>query len=326
MTFQTPSWEPRLISWAHEGLRSRERMDLDKISIPDRKSDELEKAFNYCDAVTKKHSRTFYLASSLLNREKRNAVRVLYAFCRVTDDMVDRKEGDVEEKLRRWETLIREPSVDCTDRVVLAWTFIRHCYRIPILYGEQLIEGVKNDLVQNRYNTFDDLVNYCYGVASTVGLMSMHIIGFNNNEAIIYAIKLGIALQLTNILRDVGEDWKLGRLYLPQAELKYFKLSDQDIAAGRVTENWRNFMKFQINRTRKLYEQSIPGIRMLNKDGRFAIASAALLYQGILDDIEKHDYNVFNRRAYISKWDKIYRLPGIWLQSLKKFNSTVLKF
>ncbi len=142
--------------------------------------------------------------------------------------------------------------------------------------------------------------------------MSMHIIGFFTEEAIEYAVKLGVALQLTNILRDINEDWERGRLYLPQEELDRFGLTENDIDRGIVTDRWREFMKFQIARARRLYAEAWPGIAMLNPDGRLAIAAAADLYRAILNDIEAHDYNVFNRRAHLTKWEKLRRLPGLW--------------
>jgi phytoene synthase len=177
---------------------------------------------------------------------------------------------------------------------------------------EQLIEGVRRDLNQKRYATFEELTAYAYGVASTVGLMSMHIIGFSSPAAIPYAIKLGVALQITNILRDVSEDWRMGRLYLPLQELAAYGLSEADVARGQVDRRWRAFMRFQIARVRRLYEEAWPGIALLNKDGRFAIAAAGELYRAILDDIEAHDYDVFSRRAHLSAWRKLGRLPGIW--------------
>jgi phytoene synthase len=197
----------------------------------------------------------------------------------------------------------------------LAWADARQRYQIPARYAEQLVEGVSRDLDQDRYETFTDLATYSYGVASTVGLMSMHIIGFTNPDAIPYAIKLGLALQMTNILRDVGEDWQRGRLYLPNEELEAFGLTEDDIAAGEVTDKWREFMRFQIERTRQLYEESWTGIMMLHKDGRFAIAAAAGLYRGILDSIEANDYDVFNHRAHVSTWGKLRLLPNLWWQS-----------
>jgi len=155
-------------------------------------------------------------------------------------------------------------------------------------------------------------------VASTVGLMSMHIVGFKDQSAIPYAVKLGVALQLTNILRDVAEDWQNGRLYLPLHELKAFSLSEADIAAGTNDHRWKAFMAFQIRRARKLYDEALPGIALLDRRGRLAVAAAAELYRAILDDIEAHDYDVFTRRAHISKSQKLLRLPGIWFRAMTR--------
>jgi phytoene synthase len=177
-----------------------------------------------------------------------------------------------------------------------------------------LIDGVARDLSQTRYQTFNDLATYCYGVASTVGLMSMYIIGFKNNDAVPYAIKLGVALQMTNILRDVGEDYRNGRLYLPREELVTYGIREEDIAAGRVTDNWRQFMKFQIERTRQLYAEAWAGVKMLEREGQLAVGAASTFYQGILEDIESHDYDVFSRRANLSAWGKLSRIPALWVK------------
>ena len=143
--------------------------------------------------------------------------------------------------------------------------------------------------------------------------MVMHIIGFSGPEAIPYAVRLGVALQLTNILRDVGEDWHADRLYLPQNELAAFGLTEEDIDVGRVDDRWRAFLGFQIARNRRLYAQAMPGIALLHPDGRFAIAAAAGLYRAILEDIEAHDMDVFTRRAHVSQWSKVRRLLGMWM-------------
>jgi phytoene synthase len=140
----------------------------------------------------------------------------------------------------------------------------------------------------------------------------MWIVGFKNNSAVPYAIKLGVALQMTNILRDVGEDYRNGRLYLPREELAHYYIREEDIAAGRITDNWRQFMQFQIERTRHLYEDSWAGVKMLEREGQLAIGAASVFYQGILDDIEKHDYDVFTRRASLSAVGKVSRIPALW--------------
>ena len=301
------SWEHPLLALAFEGLESHHQAE----PIPAEAS-LLESAYRYCEAITAEHSRTFYVASALLPRRKRRAVRALYAFCRISDDLVDRAQPDPLDRLMAWQEHSLSAHSPQDDLVALAWADTRARYRIPRRYAEQLIEGVRRDLEQDRYQSFEELSAYCYGVASTVGLMAMHIIGFEGREAVPYALKLGVALQLTNILRDVGEDWQAGRVYLPQQELAEFGLDEEDLARGKVDARWQAFMRFQIERNRRLYQEAMPGISLLEGDGRFAIATAADLYQAILDDIEAHQGEVFTRRAHINKWGKIRRLPRIW--------------
>lgn len=311
MVAQTPSWENQLLSLAGEAWHMGTAVAVTPIA----EDHLLKEAYAYCEKITAVHSRSFHLASGLLPEEKRQAVRALYAFCRITDDIVDNPQGNVQAKLDNWHRHAFSNMPPHDDLPAVAWADARQRYQIPVRYAEQLVEGVSRDLNQDRYETFADLATYSYGVASTVGLMSMHIIGFSNPDAISYAIKLGLALQMTNILRDVGEDWRRGRLYLPSDELAAFGITEDDIAAGVVTEKWRDFMRFQIERTRQLYEESWTGIMMLHKDGRFAIAAAAGLYRGILNSIEANDYDVFNHRAHVSTWGKLKMMPALWWQS-----------
>ena len=308
MTYRYYNWEKPLLAMAYEGRHSTLPAELTVVYDPAL----LEQAYAHCEQITAENSRSFSLASRLLPEPQRRATRALYAFCRTTDDIVDRPTGNIPQSLRDWggQALSGLPPGD--NPVALAWTDTTARYQIPQQYAQQLIHGVERDLYQTRYDTFADLAKYCYGVASTVGLMSMHIIGFTGDEAIKYAVKLGVALQLTNILRDVAEDWQNGRLYLPQEELADFDLTEADIAAGVVTDRWRRFMQFQIDRTQQLYAEAWPGIAMLAPAGRLAIAAAAEFYRGILNDIAAHDYDVFSRRAHLSGWAKLRQLPGLW--------------
>lgn len=309
--YHAQTWENVLLSLAGEADSVDKPVDQPPTVSPDL----LMFAHEQCEQITAVHSKSFHLASGLLPEKKKRAVRALYAFCRVTDDIVDCPTGDVKADLAEWQAAALSANPPLDNKVALAWADARLQYNIPLRFAEQLIEGVARDMHQDRYETFADLATYAYGVAATVGLMSMHIIGFESEAALPYAIKLGLALQMTNILRDVGEDWQRGRLYLPQQELSAFGLTEADIDEGIVTERWRSFMQFQIARNRKLYEESWPGIGMLNADGRFAIAAAAGIYRAILDDIEANDYDVFNRRAYVSTWGKLSMLPQLWWRS-----------
>ena len=320
MTLQstTPSWEQHLLALAQDAVCvARELFGHGSTPKQDQVSGDMIIA---CEAITAEHSQSFYLASSLLPREKRRAMRVLYAFCRTADNLVD---GNVEQPAARLFELrqgITGQLAYAGDAVLTAWSEIQARYEIPLCYAEQLLDGVEQVLIRRRYRTFEELSIYCYGVASTVGLMSMYITGFSDPQAIPYAIKLGVALQLTNILRDVGEDWNSGRFYLPLDELATYGLEEDDVADGRVDERWRDFLRFQIARVRRLYAESMPGISLLHPDGRFAVAAAALLYRGILDDIEVHNFNVFSRRSHVSRGRKLALLLQAYKYIKKKQN------
>ena len=232
--------------------------------LPSRDPALLQKAYAHCEFVIAEHGKTFNMASSLLPRDKRRAIRALYAFCRISDNIVDcgsttRKSREVQLSIWRRTMLSEAPRQD--DLVATAWTDARLRYNIPSQYADQLIDGVSLDLCDKSYETFDELAVYAYEVASTVGLMSMHIIGLapgtSEEEAIPFIVRLGVALQITNILRDIGEDLRSGRIYLPQSELAAFSLSRKDLEIGRVDDRWRAFMRFQVERNRSLYQRSL---------------------------------------------------------------------
>jgi phytoene synthase len=311
MHIETSTWENNLLVLASEAL-----------SVPCNRSWRanadtalLKTAYDHCRELTALHSRSFYLASCLLPAAKRPAIWALYAFCRMSDDIVDQPARDVSGALADWRRRMLASSPRPDDLVALAWTDTHARYQIPLRYAEQLVDGVATDLHQTHYATFADLATYAYRVASTVGLMSMHIIGFSGIEAIPYAIKLGVALQLTNILRDVAEDWRAGRVYLPQEELAAFNLTAADLAAGQPGERWRAFMRFQIARNRGLYREAWPGIALLHPEGRLAIGAAARFYEGILDEIERQEYDIFSGRARVGWWGKVRKLPKLWWET-----------
>jgi phytoene synthase len=315
MQAEIHSWERSLLTLAQEAHLSHTHHDAPAVEMQ-----LLDAAYGYCDDLTARNSRSFHMASSLLPLEKRRAVRALYAFCRVTDDIVDRPQSpDRGQALEAWRRTLHQSPAPANDLVAVAWCDARRRFHVPVRYAEQLLDGVARDLHQVRYETFADLAAYSYGVASTVGLMSMHIIGFKGQEAVPYAIKLGVALQMTNILRDVGEDWRNGRLYLPQEDMESFGVTENDIETGvrtgTVTPAYRNLIRFQIERNRRLYAEAWPGIGLLARDGRFAIGAAADLYRAILRDIERAGYNNFTRRAHVSTPGKLGMLPSIWWRS-----------
>lgn len=318
MTLPTnPHWEQNLLTLARDGLCFEGSMLQPASRAIEQQN--LSDAIKVCEMITAEYSRSFYLASQLLPGEKRRAMRVLYAFCRTADNLADGYSEQPDLRLAELRKALTAQSDHSDDPVLHAWTVVHRGYGIPVCYAQQLLDGVERDLFPCRYQTFEELAVYCYKVASTVGLMSMHITGFLDRKAVPYAIKLGVALQLTNILRDVREDWDAGRVYLPLEELSAFDLGDSDLADGKVDNRWRNFMRFQIGRARRLYTEALPGIHLLHPDGRFAVAAAATLYEGILDDIEAHDYDVFRRRSFVNRKSKLKALLRAFRVSKGKF-------
>lgn len=271
-------------------------------------------AIRFVERSIRVNSKTFYFATSLLPAARRRSVRALYAFCRATDDLVDVHHASAEQ-VEIWRAAAQRPQEQQTDPVLHAWAGVRRHYAIDPRYEDELVTGVQLDTESRRYATWEELETYCYLVASTVGLLSMPIVGLHKGitfeRAAPYAIRLGIALQLTNILRDVGSDARNGRVYLPENDLAMFGLTREDILAHVQDERFDALMKFEIQRARKLYQEAMPGIAMLSRSGQLAVGTAALLYHAILDEIEAIHYLVHHMRAYTSRRKKLTMLPRI---------------
>ena len=287
-------------------------MSINIQTLATTKEDQL--AFISVESVIRQHSRSFFFATGLLPSLKRRAIRSLYAFCRATDDLVDR-EGATLDDVAAWRREVRKPLHLQTNPMLKTWQLTREAFQADPIYEDELIDGVAQDIAVKTYETWDELAQYCYQVASTVGLLSTPIIGLTDGatfeQSKPYAIKLGIALQLTNILRDVGEDLQNGRIYLPKEDLRKFNLTLDDIHQQTVDQRFISLMKFEIHRARTLFEEALPGIALLHPSGRLAVGAAALVYQAILDEIEAIGYQVYNHRAYTSTWRKVRMLPGI---------------
>ncbi len=269
------------------------------------------------EQVIRQHSRTFYMATGMLPLKKRSAIRSLYAFCRRTDDLVDRCDATLED-LDAWRAQVNLPAEEQEDPVLLVWAKVREQYAIDRRYEQELIDGVRMDLHKRHYETWEELQEYCYLVASTVGLLSMPVIetasGATFEQAKPQAIQLGIALQLTNILRDVGEDAERGRVYLPEEDLERFGLTRRDILNHVHDERFKDLMRFEISRARAIFDEALPGIRLLNAGARPAVVAAAVLYRAILDEIERIDYQVYTKRAHTSGLRKAAMLPKVlWM-------------
>lgn len=267
------------------------------------------------EKIIREHSKTFYFATALLPSRTRYAIRALYAFCRESDDLVDRESTTLSD-LNGWRKAVNLSSREQSHPVLKAWAEVREQYPINRLYEKELLDGIEMDLNFQMYPTFESLKVYCYRVASTVGLLAIPIIGLAKgisfDQAAPFATQLGIALQMTNILRDIGEDAKRNRIYLPQEDLDRFNLSPYEILDGVYDERFIALMKFEISRTRQLYQQALPGIALLSKAARPAVGAAAFLYRAILDEIEKIEYHVHVQRAHTSAWSKFLLLPRIF--------------
>jgi phytoene synthase len=255
--------------------------------------------------ATARGSKSFYFATRFFPREVAEAAYAVYWFCRTTDDLVDEATAPPDlDGWRRSLSLALEGRAT-GDEVLDTFGAVVRRYSIPPRYAFELIDGVEMDLVKSEYADFDELRLYCYRVASTVGLMMMHVVGFDGAPHA-EAIHMGVAMQLTNILRDVGEDLRRGRVYLPQQELARFGVSREDLAAGRRTEAFRALMDFQIARARRFYELGRAGLPFLHSRGRFAVDLASRIYARILNRIEASGYDVFERRAVVSRREKYW--------------------
>jgi 15-cis-phytoene synthase len=291
----------------------------------DRASD-LEAAYESCRQETAQWAKTFYLGTMLLPPAKRRAIWAIYVWCRRTDELMDSAQAQTLSadvllaRLDAWEertrALFAGHAVDGLDRVMLD-TIER--FPQPLQAYLDMIEGQRMDVLRDRYASFSDLQLYCYRVAGTVGLMTQEVMGVDaaytsapwserpdTSEA---AVALGIANQLTNILRDVGEDRGRGRIYLPQEDLDRFGYSEADLMAGRLNENWQALMRFQLERARDWFNRSEAGVRWLAPDARWPVWASLRLYRGILDVIERLDYDVFNHRAFVPRVGKLLDLP-----------------
>lgn len=276
----------------------------------------LADAYSLARDITRDASKSFYLATLLLPRRKRRAIQALYGFLRTTDNIVDDGgPGATMAALERWRVRSRRPAAEQDHPVLLAWADTRNRHHIPQALAEELIDGVAMDLTIRRYATFAAIERYCYRVASTVGLMCLHIVGTAEDSpdalatATPYAIQLGVAMQLTNILRDVGEDASTGRIYLPLDEMREAGYSEAELLAGAITPAFRRLMEDQIARAASLYDASRAGIALLHPDSRFAIAAAAAIYRGILAKVVANGYDVFTRRAHLTLREKLLLLP-----------------
>lgn len=280
----------------------------------------LEASYAACTRIMRANASTFSLATRLLPAERRRATTALYGLFRTLDDLVDtvaagaRARAEALAELRRWRAWLADAGEPAPDHpVVPAFADTLRRWSIDRAYFVQLTYGLEDDLEDRRYATFTDLALYCYRVASTVGLAMCSVLGVSDDEACGYAAELGVAMQLTNILRDVREDAGNGRVYLPWEELRLAGWDEERLLRGGVDEPFRALMRRQVGRARSYYARGMAGLPYLSPDARFAILVAARAYGGILGEIERRDYDVFAGRARVSTARKLGVVVGSYL-------------
>lgn len=263
----------------------------------------MEKGFIEAEKITRKFGETFYFASRFLPREKRYATYAIYAVCRIGDEAVDNADNTTKsEDLSSIKEDIDSVYNNTLPENCLLLAFKQSVdkYKIPKEYFDDLIDGMHMDLSKTRYENFEELYSYCYKVAGVVGLLMLKIFQ-EEQETQEYAVNLGIAMQLTNILRDVKEDFLKGRIYLPQEEMRKFAVSESEISSEKINENFKQFLMFQICRAREYYAKSSPGIAMIRDSrSRLVILVMKNLYCAILNSIERNNYDIFSKRAQVN--------------------------
>jgi len=276
----------------------------------------LEDSYAYCRRVARTRARNFYYSFVLLSRAQSNAMCAVYAFMRYCDDLSD-EPGANRAALEQWRTALDEALAGrCGAHPILpAFHDAVTRYRIPPRYFHEMIDGVASDLEPRRFETFEQLYRYCYQVASTAGLTTVHILGFDSPEALPLAEKCGVAFQLTNILRDIREDAGRGRIYLPAEDLARFHVTEDDIRAGVRTPEFIDLMDFETARARRNYQESQPLLGLIDRRSRASLAALITIYSRLLDRIERSNYDVFTRRISLPAWEKSWIVVKALLHS-----------
>jgi phytoene synthase len=266
--------------------------------------------------IAKNSGSSFYYAFNLLPPEQRDAMNTVYAFCRQTDDIVDEGNTSDEikyERLHRWRIELEKSLDGFSDYHILnKLSSTIQKFSIPLEPFFELLKGMEMDLQKNRYLTFEDLQLYCYRVASTVGLMCIEIFGYKHASAKDFAINLGIALQLTNILRDIKKDANKGRIYLPQEDLKKFGYNESEVMNGTYNDNFAKMMKYQVERAKEYFDRATACLNLDDKKAMFAARAMQHIYYRMLQKIVDADYDVYHNKIKISTLKKVGISLGVW--------------
>jgi len=268
--------------------------------------------------ITQSSKTNFLYSFSLLPKEKYEAINTVYAFCRQTDDIVDNEMDSTElkfKKIREWKIEFEQALKGSSNYALLNQvTKIIKKFNIPVEPFFELIKGMEADLQVSRYKDFNTLYQYCFRAAATVGLMCIEIFGYKTENAKQYAVNLGIALQLTNILRDIKFDALNGRIYLPEEDLKRFGYTEDDLMNFRYNESFVELMKFECKRAREYFEKANVSFAKEDRKLLFPARIMQKIYFNILEKIEQMNYNVFSKKAKVSKLKKLYYTFGVFVK------------
>lgn len=272
------------------------------------------------DMIEKNKRSNFYYSFLFLPKLKREAINVVYAWCRVADDIVDEEENlsTKRQRLFQWAKEF-EHGINGQSQYALVNKLAQIIARfnIPLHHFHDLMKGMEMDLLKTRYRTFDELKTYCYHAASTVGLICTEIFGYKHEGAKEYAVNLGIALQLTNILRDVASDAKRGRIYLPEEDMEQFGYSEEELLVSTYNDNFYRLMKFEAERAKQYFAEAMRHLSEEDKPLFIAALIMQEIYSQLLSDIERVEYNVFAHRVRISNLKKILITTNVWWNNRK---------
>ena len=285
------------------------------ILMPERWKDRqfIAEGIRGCRAIIRRYGTSYYFATQFFPREVREGIYAAYAFARIPDEIVDGREKSsraetlrlLEDWRERWRAATAAGGSDDAVMNSIVHHFAK--FGIPTEDGEAFLRSMFMDEERSRYESYRELEQYMYGSAGVIGLMVTRIVGYSGDKAFAHAVKLGYAFQLTNFLRDIREDYEeLGRVYMPQDEMRRFGVFDDDIASGNYDERFVKFMKFQIERNRQVYREALPGIRMLARRGRLAVTISYVLYSAILKEIERANYNIYKGRVRTNGRQKLW--------------------
>ena len=280
----------------------------------------LQEAISYAQDITRENSSTFFFGSRFFRQNARIAIQIIYATCRMGDDSVDeaRNRHDAKLRLASWWQVVNQAYGDESfpeDPLAIGLRWVVERFPIPLSAFEELHLGLLSDISFKQFETYDELMIYCRRVAGVIGLLVTPITGYRGGpETLDYAVALGNAMQLTNILRDVGEDLNYGRCYLPVELLEKYDVSISDLSNGRVTRGYVKLLKELIAKARRLYRIGWKGIPRLHGSAVMAVGIAALSYEGILTKLENNQYNNLTKRAYLGPLERLTVIPKVMLE------------